>query len=276
MQTLPAADADAELAELKEYLGGAYDQRRLERWEDEVTEEYARLGDEAELYRRSEAYLYNLTVFAMSGTKDPYLAEIARRFPRGTRLLDYGCGIGSDGLRLLEAGYDVSFADFDNPSVEYLRWRLRRRGLDARIFDLDRERPSGFELAYAFDVLEHVDDPPAFLSSMAAAADNVLVNFLEDEDPGDNPLHRDVPIGALLRGVTAHPVVSYSVHHGRAHLVLYRSRSASPAERVRSMLAVGRGARPGDLPAILLPIPWGYRPWRRVSDGNQHRHADAG
>jgi SAM-dependent methyltransferase len=262
MQTLPAADADAELGELKEYLGDAYDQRRLERWEQEVNEEYARVGSESDLYRHSEAYLYNLTVFAMSGTKDPYLAEIARTFPRGTRLLDYGCGIGSDGLRLIEAGYDVSFADFDNPSVEYLRWRLRRRGIEARIFDLDRERPDGFDLAYAFDVLEHVDDPLVFLSDMEAAAEHVLVNFLEEERDEANPLHRDVPIGALLRHVTTHPVVSYGIHHGRAHLVLYSSRSAAAGERARSMLTVGRGARPGDLPAILLPIPWGFRPWR--------------
>src|SRR5215212_1745834 len=107
MQTLMATDAEAELAELKEYLGEAYDQRRLERWEDEVSEELARSASEAELYRSSEAYLYNLTVFAMSGTKDPYLAELARTLPPGSRLLDYGCGIGSDGLRLIEAGYDV-------------------------------------------------------------------------------------------------------------------------------------------------------------------------
>src|SRR5689334_22009926 len=116
MQLRVAADPDAELAELKEYLGTQYDQRRLERWEEEVNEEFARVASEGELYRSSEAYLYNLTAFAMSGTKDPYIAEICRRVPRGSRLLDYGCGIGSDGLRLIDAGYEVAFADFDNPS----------------------------------------------------------------------------------------------------------------------------------------------------------------
>ena len=92
----------------------------------------------------------------MTGTKLPYLRELARHVPPGSRLLDYGCGIGSDGLLLLEAGYRVEFADFDNPSTEFLRWRLERRGLDAPVHDLDKEVPDGFDAAYAFDVIEHV------------------------------------------------------------------------------------------------------------------------
>jgi SAM-dependent methyltransferase len=260
MHALIATDADAELAELKEYLGDAYDQRRLERWEEEVNEELARADSEAELYRSSEAYLYNLTAFAMSATKDPYLEELARHVPAGARLLDYGCGIGSDGLRLIEAGYDVAFADFDNPSVRYLRWRLERRGLDARIFDLDREQPSGFDLAYAFDVIEHVDDQFEFLRRMEAAAERVLVNFLDDEAAdADNPLHRDMPIGRLIRHAARRGLVTYTVHHGRSHLVLYASARGPRLDSARALLG---GVRPGDAPAVILPIPWDFRPWR--------------
>jgi SAM-dependent methyltransferase len=273
MQTLMATDADAELAELREYLGDAYDQRRLDRWEEEVNEELARSESEEELYRSSEAYLYNLTVFAMSGTKDPYLEEIARHVPAGSRLLDYGCGIGSDGLRLIEAGYEVAFADFDNPSVRYLRWRLERRGLDARIFDLDREQPAGFDLAYAFDVIEHVDDQFDFLRRMEGAADRVLVNFLDEEAAeGDNPLHRDMPIGRLIRHAAGRGLVSYSVHHGRSHLVLYEAGTGSRRALVRSARALARGVRPGDAPAVLLPIPWDFRPWRAIRNGHHRRN----
>ena len=265
MQVLAAADADAELADLKEYLGDAYDQRRLERWEDEVNDELARVASEPDLYRTSQAYLYNLTAFAMSGTKDPYLTAIARHLPAGARLLDYGCGIGSDGLRLIEAGYDVSFADFDNPSVEYLRWRLRRRGLQARIYDLDHEEPRGFDLAYAFDVVEHVDDPFELLGRMEQAADRVLVNFLEDEDDEDNPLHRSLEVGRLMRHAMRRRVLHYAIHWGRSHLVLYASERASRMAPLRSARVVAGSVRPGDAPATFLPIPWGYRPWRRIT-----------
>src|SRR5207248_483828 len=84
-------------------------------------------------------------VFAMSGTKLPYHGDLERIVPSGSRLLDYGCGIGSDGLRLLDRGYRVEFADFDNPSARYLRWRLDRREIAAAVHDVERDVPSRLE-----------------------------------------------------------------------------------------------------------------------------------
>jgi SAM-dependent methyltransferase len=234
-------DPQREMTELKEYLGPAYDHERLEHYEHQLEEELARVGDEAALYRTSEAYLYNLTAFAMTQTKAPYLAEIARAARPGARVLDYGCGIGSDGLALLEAGYRVEFADFDNPSVRYLRWRLERRGVDAPIYDLDREAPPpGFDLAFAFDVIEHVDDPFGFLANLERAAATVVVNFLEPE-PGETHLHHELPIDALLRHAATRELRRYRRHHGRSHLVVYDSVPATGVQRARSRLALLRG-----------------------------------
>src|SRR3954451_7451137 len=156
----------ADREELREYLGDAYDEQRLGGYARLVNEELAEVGDEQGLYRESEPHLYDLPAFAMTGTKDPYRAWIP---PPPLELLDLGCGIGSDGLRLIEQGHRVTFADFDNPSTRYLRWRLERRGLSAPVVDLDRSWPDGpFDLAYAFDVLEHVEDPFATLEMMEA------------------------------------------------------------------------------------------------------------
>ncbi|MDQ3741862.1 MAG: class I SAM-dependent methyltransferase [Actinomycetota bacterium] len=215
-------DPDREEAELREHLGDAYDHARLVRWQEQLEEEARALGDEQRLYRESEAYLYNLTAFAMTGTKLPYLREILRIAPRGARLLDVGCGIGSDGLMLLEAGYTVAFADFDNPSTRYLRWRLAQRGLEAPVHDLDREPlPSGFDLAYAFDVLEHVDDPLELLDAMEAAARLVCVNLLDTSEE-ESVLHRELPVDAIAararsRGLWA----DRRFHGGRSRLLLY-------------------------------------------------------
>jgi hypothetical protein len=111
-------DPAREEGELREYLGSAYDHSFLQHYQRTLADEFAGCGDEATFYRTSKGYLYNLTAFAMTGTKLPYLDELVRLTDPGARLLDYGCGIGSDGLLLLEAGYQVEFADFDNPSVE--------------------------------------------------------------------------------------------------------------------------------------------------------------
>jgi SAM-dependent methyltransferase len=232
-------DPERELAELKEYLGDNYDHARMERWEQAVDEELARVGDEATLYRTSQMYLYNLTAFAMSRTKEPYLADLTDLVPPGSRVLDYGCGIGSDGLLLLEAGYEVGFADFANPSTDYLRWRLRKRGLDAPIYDLDRSPPEpGWDAAYSFDVIEHVDDPFGFLTGLERIAGLVVVNFLEPL-PEDPDVHHELPIAALLDYASARRLRRYRRYHGRSHLVLYESRQGfKPAGRAR--IAAGR------------------------------------
>jgi SAM-dependent methyltransferase len=229
-------DPDRELAELRTYLGDAYEHDRLQRHQVEMEAELARLGDPQRLYRESQAYLYDLTVFAMSATKEPYLDALTDAVDPPARILDYGCGIGSDGLLLLEAGYRVTFADFASPSTAYLRWRLRHRGLEAPVHDLDSDPPgAGFDLAYAFDVIEHAPDPVAFLGELEARARLVLVNFLADAD-ADNPLHERLDVAALLRHATARGLRTYRVHHGRSHLVLYepgRRAKLSAAARAR-------------------------------------------
>jgi SAM-dependent methyltransferase len=233
---------EREREELRAYLGADYDEARLRRWREVLEEERAEIGDEAILYRTSTAYLYNLTAFAMSGTKIPYLRALTSRLAPGASLLDYGCGIGSDGLLLLEAGYRVAFADFDNPSTRYLRWRLDRRGLRAPVYDLDRDPvPGGFDAAYAFDVIEHVDDPKRLLSEMEARAHVIAVNLLE-EDPADTRLHRQLPIRELIDRATRFRLLGYSRHHGgRSHLLLYEPDGTRGLQRLRSRAIRARG-----------------------------------
>jgi SAM-dependent methyltransferase len=234
-----AIDPDRELAELKEYLGDAYDHARLQRYEEAVDQELAEVGDEPTLYRTSQMYLYNLTAFAMSRTKEPYLSDLTDLVPAGGRILDYGCGIGSDGLLLLQAGYEVGFADFANPSADYLRWRLGKRGFDAPIFDLDSSPPPpGWDAAYSFDVIEHVDDPFGFLGNLERLAKLVVVNFLEPL-PDDPDVHHELPVPRLLEHAAARRLRRYRIYHGRSHLVLYED---EPGSRLvnRGRIAEGR------------------------------------
>ena len=226
-----ALDPQREEAELRAYLGDAFDLDRLQRYQEQLDAEVAEIDDEQRFYETSQGYLYNLTAFAMTGTKLPYLRELTKRVAPGARLLDYGCGIGADGLLLLEAGYRVEFADFDNPSVAYLRWRLEQRGLQAPIHDLKQHVPDGFDAAYAFDVIEHVPDAFAFLGEMERRARLVCVNFLEPE-PDDQEIHHELPIPQLLRHAADHRLRHYALLHGRSHLVLYDSRPANPLARV--------------------------------------------
>jgi len=235
-------DPAREEHELRDYLGDAFELESLHNYQRTLDDEVQQIHDEQQLYRTSRAYLYNLTAFAMTATKLPYLRELTAHLPPGSRVLDYGCGIGSDGLLLAEAGYAVEFADFDNPSARYLRWRLENRGIDAPVHDLDRHVPGGFDAGFAFDVIEHVDDPFAFLREMERRADLVMVNFLEPE-PDDQDLHHELPVRDLVDHAAEGRLMSYGIHHKRSHLVLYSPQRASRARRVKQRMAVSWARR---------------------------------
>lgn len=242
-------DPDRELTELQRYLGSAYRHEDLQRHRNAVARELYEVGDEQRFYRSSDSYLYDLTAFAMSGAKLPYLRRLVRHLPPGGAVLDYGCGIGSDGLALLEAGFRVAFADFDNPSTRYLRWRLDQRGFEAPVYDLDAGGPpSGFDAAYALDVIEHVEDPHFFLQAMESRAEIVAVNLLED-DPSELAPHHELPIPDLVRRAAERGLLHYRRYHGgRSHLLIYaagdRVSVGRPASARRLLAArVEHGAR---------------------------------
>ena len=261
---LAAWEGERDLEELRRYLGGAYDEQRLVDHKRLVDAEEHAAPDEQTFYRTSEAYLYDLTAFAMSGTKAPYLDAIRSVVPTGSRLLDVGCGIGSDGLRLLDAGYRVEFADFDNPSTRYLRWRLAERGLDARVHDVDAELPAGFDLAYAFDVVEHVDDPVAFLRRLEATAALVAVNLL-DADADDAHMHRPLPVADLVARAADRGLLLSRLHHGRSHLIVYRGDlPGRDVPAVRSAFEKHLGPTIGPRVPALAAVP-GARAARRAA-----------
>ena len=251
---LNAWEAERDVEELRRYLGDRYDEARLHNHEHEVEAEHDALGDDDTFYRTSEAYLYDLTAFAGWETKIPYRADIRRFAPPGSRLLDYGCGIGADGFRLMEDGYRVDFADFANPSTRFLRWRLQERGLEAGIFDVDGEVPGGYDLVYCLDVIEHVDDPFAFLERLEARGRLVAVNFLAPA-PNETHLHKPLPIPRLLDRAAERGLLRYRVYHGRSHFVIYGGRGGGDGGGDG-----GRRSRLERRAGPLLSRPWPGRP----------------
>jgi hypothetical protein len=112
-------------------------------------------------FRQTPYYLSNLVIWHESGHRPPYVAEalpLLRHFQVDT-LCDFGCGIGSDGLRFVEAGYQVLFCEFDNPASRFLRWRLQQRHLQAPLIEpANLPRAGAFDALWAMDVFDHLPD----------------------------------------------------------------------------------------------------------------------
>ncbi len=170
---------DDPLAELKEYLGPEFDPDLFRDVAAKVDAEFSRFDDPREFYRWSRTYLYDLTLWDLSGAKAPGLRLVRGLTALDDPILDYGCGIGADGLRLMGLGYrQVAFADLDNPSTRYLRWRLERRRAQAPVYNIERDPIPRHRLVYSFDVIEHVPDPRAFLKTLEGLGEIVVVSFL--------------------------------------------------------------------------------------------------
>ena len=76
------------------------------------------------------------------------------------RLLDLGSGAGVTAQLFATLGYEVTLADVSEPLLEFARWRLERRGVDAGYVHLPADLGTdAFDLVTALDVMVHVPDP---------------------------------------------------------------------------------------------------------------------
>lgn len=103
-----------------------------------------------------------------TGRRAVLTAELRRLgLPKDARLLEVGCGAGGN-LAMLKAFGEVCAVEPDGPSREYAAARgladVREGWLPGGIPDFG----APFDLACAFDVVEHVDDDAGAVAAMAA------------------------------------------------------------------------------------------------------------
>ncbi len=114
-----------------------------------------------QFFRQTPYYLSNLVIWHESGHRPPYVTEalpLLKQHQAHT-ICDFGCGIGSDGLRFVEAGYQALFCEFDNPASRFLRWRLQQRHLQVPLIEpVELPRAGSFDILWAMDVFDHLPD----------------------------------------------------------------------------------------------------------------------
>lgn len=93
---------------------------------------------------------------------------------RGLRILEVGAGLGHLGDVFAHLGFEITSTDGRPEHVE----RMKARGRDAMVLDLDQQGVDGIEgydIVLAFGVLYHLGEPAHFLKSCARSAKILLL-----------------------------------------------------------------------------------------------------
>jgi 2-polyprenyl-3-methyl-5-hydroxy-6-metoxy-1,4-benzoquinol methylase len=107
---------------------------------------------------------------------EPHIPRFAE-FPRwaNKRVLEVGCGIGTDTINFARAGAEVTAVDLSERSLEIAQKRAQIYGLNnitfvqSNVEDLARSiSTSLFDLVYSFGVIHHTPHPERALSQVSA------------------------------------------------------------------------------------------------------------
>lgn len=107
---------------------------------------------------------------------DFFLAAFGR-YARGPvrRVLEPGCGSGRLVTAMAARGFDVEGIDLSRPALDYLRRKLRRRGLQATLHETDFTRielPGSFDAAFCtFNTFRHLTREADAVSHLRSVAD---------------------------------------------------------------------------------------------------------
>lgn len=117
-------------------------------------------------YRTTQSWSYDLLWWAYvqaEGLADP-ASVIAQRWLQqrapGRRHLDFGAGVGATSQLFVNRGWTSTLADLSSTLLDFARFRLDRRHLDAHYIDLGIDSlPAGaYDAITAIDTLAHVPD----------------------------------------------------------------------------------------------------------------------
>lgn len=104
---------------------------------------------------------------------EPHIAKFAN-FPQweGKKVLEVGCGIGTDAQRFVEAGAIYTGIDLSEVSLNLTKKRFYEFGLEGTFYKVEDEEISKvvpveeYDLVYSFGVIHHTPNPSKLISEI--------------------------------------------------------------------------------------------------------------
>ncbi|HEV2883792.1 MAG TPA: methyltransferase domain-containing protein [Pyrinomonadaceae bacterium] len=158
----------------------------------------------------------------------------------GKRLLEVGCGMGTDLLQFARGGAICIGADLTPRSIDISRLHFSVYGMRAEFLLADGERlpfpDKSFDVVYSNGVLHHTPDTAGAIRELhrvlkvGGTAKVMLYNRQSLNFWGEMMLHRGVVRGELFRGRSPEDIMSrwveYSEHEGRPLVKAYTRKQA--------------------------------------------------
>ncbi|QQR87186.1 MAG: class I SAM-dependent methyltransferase [Flavobacteriales bacterium] len=121
--------------------------------------------------RFEEAYPPGIERSWWQRARNAVIAQAFRKYvPRNARVMEIGCGTGIVTAHLREQGWNVTGVELGTPSAGLRAPEHLLLGQDALALPLDvRER---INVLCSYDVIEHIEDAPAFLKGLAGGFPN--------------------------------------------------------------------------------------------------------
>ena len=211
------------------FLGDKYNPNFCNGGDAKVLESFRQFNTSEQFYRETEIYCYHGRAFFLEGIKRPYYAQLLNMTinARPLTILDYGCGSGDDGIFFTQAGFYVGFADIPSRSLEFTRWKLRRKLLPLPIYELGvDEIDEHYSIVWCMDVLEHIqpEKHTDFIRELKRYGDVVMMNFVSDPK-ADGELHHPVDSPALTEFIREnYDCETMDYYDGRVRLAVFKDK----------------------------------------------------
>lgn len=105
---------------------------------------------------------------------------------KGGKILDFGGGIGELSINLANKNLDISFLEVPSDTLNFAKWRFKKRGLDINTYTSLNQIKEKFNIIIAIDVIEVLEKPEIHIKKFYDLLNDNGLLILSKANVGEN------------------------------------------------------------------------------------------